>query len=149
MGETVRTTNGTKEAFRVIVLREANPQTDLFQQEHYCYHAVMTKRQEAAAEILRKHNEQAKDRRRVRSAAREPRVTLWSCAKRCTGPLPLIPRGSGNRRGGRDRQRVQRPSCAPRLTPVGLRPPSVSAKQKGRRTSHSSEKVTLLTSPER
>jgi hypothetical protein len=39
--------NGTKQAFRLIVLRWANPQPGLFEADHYCYHAVATNREEA------------------------------------------------------------------------------------------------------
>jgi hypothetical protein len=57
IAETVHTMNETREAFRLIVLRWPNPQPDLFEGGRYCYHAVATNRQEAAAEVIWKHNE--------------------------------------------------------------------------------------------
>lgn len=42
IGETVHTMNGTKEAFRLVVLRWRREQPDLFDQDSYCYHAVAT-----------------------------------------------------------------------------------------------------------
>ena len=81
--------------------------------------------------------------RPARNRAPGPRVALWRYAETCTRPPTLIPGRSGDRLGFRAR----RPASAARagvslhpmlhvlaLTPVGLRPPSVSAKQKGRRT---------------
>ncbi len=56
IAETVHTMNGTKQAFRLIVLRWLNPQPDLFAAERYCYHAVATNREEGAAEVIWKHN---------------------------------------------------------------------------------------------
>jgi len=56
IAETVHTMNGTKEAFRLIVLRWLNPQPNLFESERYCYHAVATNREEGAAEVIWKHN---------------------------------------------------------------------------------------------
>lgn len=47
--ETVHTMNGTKQAFRLIVLRWANPQPSLFEADGYCYHAVATNRDERRA----------------------------------------------------------------------------------------------------
>jgi len=57
IAETVHTMNGTQQAFRLIVLRWANPQPDLFEAGRYCYHAVANNRQEAAMEVIWKHNE--------------------------------------------------------------------------------------------
>ena len=57
IAETVHTMNGTEQAFRLIVLRWANPQPDLFEAGRYCYHAVASNRQEAAMEVIWKHNE--------------------------------------------------------------------------------------------
>ena len=56
IAETVHTMNGTKQAFRLIVLRWRNPQPDLFAAERYGYHAVATNREEGAAEVIWKHN---------------------------------------------------------------------------------------------
>jgi len=54
--ETVHTMNGTKQAFRLIVLRWLNPQPNLFESERYCYHAVASNREESGAEVIWKHN---------------------------------------------------------------------------------------------
>jgi len=56
IAETVHTMNGTEQAFRLIVLRWANPQPTLFAAERFCYHAVATNREEAASEVVWKHN---------------------------------------------------------------------------------------------
>jgi len=56
IAETVHTMNGTKPAFRLIVLRWLNPQPNLFESERYCYHAVATNREESAPEVIWKHN---------------------------------------------------------------------------------------------
>jgi hypothetical protein len=56
IAETVHTMNGTKQAFRLIVLRWLNPQPNLFEANRYCYHAVATNREESAAEVIWKHN---------------------------------------------------------------------------------------------
>ena len=53
---TVHTMSGTKEAFRLIVLRWLNPQPNLFETERYCYHAVASNREEGATEVIWKHN---------------------------------------------------------------------------------------------
>jgi hypothetical protein len=57
IAETGHTMNQTKQAFRLLVLRWPNPQPNLFEAEPYCYHAVATNREEAAAEVIWKHNE--------------------------------------------------------------------------------------------
>lgn len=57
MAETVHTMNSTEQAFRLIVLRWANPQPSLFEADHDCYHAVATNREEAASEVIWKHNQ--------------------------------------------------------------------------------------------
>ena len=57
IAETVHTMNGTKQAFRLLVLRWRNPQPDLFEAERYCYHAVASNREESAAEVIWKHNQ--------------------------------------------------------------------------------------------
>jgi hypothetical protein len=57
IAETVHTMNGTQQAFRLIVLRWANPQPDLFEAGQYCYHAVASNRQQSAAEVIWKHNQ--------------------------------------------------------------------------------------------
>lgn len=57
IAETVHTMNETKQAFRLIVLRWANPQPDLFEAGQYCYHAVASNRQESATEVIWKHNQ--------------------------------------------------------------------------------------------
>jgi hypothetical protein len=56
IAETVHTMNGTKQAFRLIVLRWLNPQPSLFEAERYGYHAVASNREEGAAEVIWKHN---------------------------------------------------------------------------------------------
>jgi hypothetical protein len=56
IAETVHTLNGTKQAFRLIVLRWLNPQPNLFEAERYCYYAVASNREERAAEVIWKHN---------------------------------------------------------------------------------------------
>ena len=56
IAETVHSLNGTKQAFRLIVLRWLNPQPNLFESERYCYHAVATHREETATEVIWKHN---------------------------------------------------------------------------------------------
>jgi hypothetical protein len=56
IAETVHSMNGTEQAFRLIVLRGANPQPNLFEADRYCYHAVATNRQEAASVVIWKHN---------------------------------------------------------------------------------------------
>jgi hypothetical protein len=57
IAETVHTMNGTKQAFRLLVLRWRNPQPDLFEAERYGYHAVASNREESAAEVIWKHNQ--------------------------------------------------------------------------------------------
>lgn len=57
IAETVRTMNGTGEAFRLIVLRRLNPQPSLFEAERNCYQSVASNRQEGAAEVNWKHNQ--------------------------------------------------------------------------------------------
>ena len=56
IAETVHTMQGTDEAFRLIVLRWANPQPNLFEAERYCYHAGATNREESAREVIWRHN---------------------------------------------------------------------------------------------
>ena len=56
IAETVHSMNGTKQAFRLIVLRWPNPQPSLFEADRYCYYAVATNREEGAAEVIWKHN---------------------------------------------------------------------------------------------
>ena len=56
ISETVHTMNGTKQAFRLIVLRWFNPQPNLFEAERYCYYAVASNREESAPEVMWKHN---------------------------------------------------------------------------------------------
>jgi hypothetical protein len=56
IAETVHTMNGTKQAFRLIVLRWLNPQPNLFETERYGYHAVASNREESATEVIWKHN---------------------------------------------------------------------------------------------
>ena len=57
IAEGVHTMNGTKQAFRLIVLRWPNPQPNLFEADRYCYHAVATNREEPASEVVWKHNQ--------------------------------------------------------------------------------------------
>jgi hypothetical protein len=57
IAETVHTMNGTEQAFRLIVLRWANPQPSLFEADRYCYHAVATNREEDASAAIWKHNQ--------------------------------------------------------------------------------------------
>jgi hypothetical protein len=56
IAETVHTMNGTEQAFRLIVLRWSNPQPNLFEASRYGYHAVATNREEAAEQVIWKHN---------------------------------------------------------------------------------------------
>lgn len=56
IAETVHTMHGTEQAFRLIVLRWPNPQPDLFEARAWCYHVVATNREEAAPEVIWKHN---------------------------------------------------------------------------------------------
>jgi len=59
IAETVHCMNNMKEAFRLIVVRWANPQPSLFEGGRYCYHAVASNRPEgeSATEVLRQHNQ--------------------------------------------------------------------------------------------
>jgi Transposase DDE domain group 1 len=56
IAETVHTMNATEQAFRLVVLRWPNPQPNLFEADRYCYHAVANNREEAAPEVIWKHN---------------------------------------------------------------------------------------------
>jgi hypothetical protein len=56
IAETVHTLNGTKQAFRLIVLRWPNPQPNLFEASSWCYHAVATNREEPPQEVIWTHN---------------------------------------------------------------------------------------------
>lgn len=56
IAETVHSMNGTKQAFRLIVLRWPNPQPNLFEANSYCYHVVATNREEPAHQVIWKHN---------------------------------------------------------------------------------------------
>jgi hypothetical protein len=51
--------NKTKRAFRLVVVRWPNPQPSLFEADAYCYHAVISNRDEAesASEVLWLHNQ--------------------------------------------------------------------------------------------
>jgi hypothetical protein len=59
IAETVHCMNKTKQAFRLIVVRWVNPQPSLFEADAYCYHAVISNRDEAegASEVLWRHNQ--------------------------------------------------------------------------------------------
>lgn len=57
IAETVPSMNGTEQAFRLIVLRWPNPQPNLFEASRYGYHAVATNREEAAEQVIWKHNQ--------------------------------------------------------------------------------------------
>jgi Transposase DDE domain group 1 len=57
IAETVHSMKGTERAFRLIVLRWLNPQPNLFEAGRYCYHAVAANREEAASEVIWKHNQ--------------------------------------------------------------------------------------------
>ncbi len=57
IGETVHTMNGTKEAFRLVVLRWPKPQPDLFDQDKYCYRAIATDGDGAAEEEVAFYNQ--------------------------------------------------------------------------------------------
>jgi hypothetical protein len=57
IAETVHSMNSSEQAFRLIVLRWANPQPNLFAADRYCYHAVATNREEAASAGIWKHNQ--------------------------------------------------------------------------------------------
>jgi len=56
IAETVQSIKRTEQAFRLIVLRWANPQPHLFEASSYGYHAVATNREEPAREVIWKHN---------------------------------------------------------------------------------------------
>jgi hypothetical protein len=56
MAETVHPMKGTKPAFRLIVLRWANPQPNRFEAERYSYSAVASNRKQRAAEVIGKHH---------------------------------------------------------------------------------------------
>ncbi len=57
IGETIHTMNGTKEAFRLIVLRWPKLQAELFDSSPYFYHALATNREEEASEVVKLHNQ--------------------------------------------------------------------------------------------
>jgi len=57
VGETVHTMNGTKEAFRLIVIRWPKLQAELFDSSPYFYHAIATNREEEAPEVIKLHNQ--------------------------------------------------------------------------------------------
>ena len=57
VGETVHTMNGTKEAFRLIVIRWPKLQADLFNSSPYFYHAIATNREEEAEDVIKLHNQ--------------------------------------------------------------------------------------------
>jgi hypothetical protein len=57
IAETVHSMKGTERAFRLIVLRWPNPQPNLFESSRYCHYAVASNREEAASEVIWKHNE--------------------------------------------------------------------------------------------
>jgi hypothetical protein len=59
IAETVHCMNYPRQAFRLIVLRWANPQPGLFEQSHYRHYAVATNRpeQESASEVMRRHDQ--------------------------------------------------------------------------------------------
>lgn len=57
IGETVHTMNGTKEAFRLIVIRWPKLQAELFDSFPYFYHAIATNRGEEAGEVVQLHNQ--------------------------------------------------------------------------------------------
>jgi len=56
IAEPVHSMNDTEQAFRLIVLRWANPQPSLFEADRYRYHAVAANREETASEVIWKHN---------------------------------------------------------------------------------------------
>lgn len=57
VGETVHTMNGTKQAFRLIVIRWPKLQAELFDSSPYFYHAIATNREEEAEEVIKLHNQ--------------------------------------------------------------------------------------------
>jgi hypothetical protein len=57
VGETVHTMNGTKQAFRLIVIRWPRLQAELFDSSPYFYHAIATNREEKAEEVIKLHNQ--------------------------------------------------------------------------------------------
>ncbi len=57
IGETIHTMNGTREAFRLIVLRWPKLQAELFDSSPYFYHAIATNREEEAPELIKLHNQ--------------------------------------------------------------------------------------------
>lgn len=57
IAETVHTMDKTKEAFRLIVQRWPKLQSELFDQERYCYHVIATNREETPEEVVQLHNQ--------------------------------------------------------------------------------------------
>lgn len=59
IAETVHCMNYPRQAFRLIVLRWANPQPGLFEQSRYRHYAVATNRpeEETASEVMRRHDQ--------------------------------------------------------------------------------------------
>lgn len=57
IAETVHTMNDTKEAFRLIVQRWPKLQAELFHPDPYCYHVIVTNREEPAEEVVALHNQ--------------------------------------------------------------------------------------------
>lgn len=57
IGETVHTMNGTKEAFRLVVVRWPKVQADLFDPDPYFYHALATNGEEVAEEVVDFYNQ--------------------------------------------------------------------------------------------
>jgi len=57
IGETIHTMNGTKEAFKLIVLRWPKLQAELFDPSPYFYHVIATNREEEASEVIKLHNQ--------------------------------------------------------------------------------------------
>lgn len=58
IAETVHCMNGTKAAFRLLVMRWKNQQPNLFETNQYCYHAIASNRDqtESASQIVWLHN---------------------------------------------------------------------------------------------
>jgi len=57
IAETIHTMNGTKEAFRLIVIRWPRLQSELLDPSPYFYHAIATNREEDAEGVIKLHNQ--------------------------------------------------------------------------------------------
>jgi len=56
VGETIHTMDKTRESFRLVVQRWPKVQAELFDPSPYCYHVIVTNREEGAEEVIGLHN---------------------------------------------------------------------------------------------